>query len=96
MDLKLKKTELEYMLRLTKNDMETLEENLIKNSKGMEYDNILKEEVKELIISKDLYYKLKLLKEIAFTPFVAAPASTAPIEIKLIKSGVIFVLILKF
>ena len=64
MDLKLKKTELEYMLRLTKNDMETLEENLIKNSKGMEYDNILKEEVKELIISKDLYYKLKLLKEI--------------------------------
>ena len=64
MDLKLKKTELEYVLRLTKNDMETLEENLIKNSKGMEYDNILKEEVKELIISKDLYYKLKLLKEI--------------------------------
>tara|TARA_R100000231_G_scaffold127909_1_gene98830 strand:- start:332 stop:544 length:213 start_codon:yes stop_codon:yes gene_type:complete len=64
MDLKLKKTELEYMLRLTKNDMETLEENLIKNSKGMEYDNILKKEVKELIISKDLYYKLKLLKEI--------------------------------
>ena len=64
MDLKLKKTELDYMLRLTKNDMETLEENLIKNSKGMEYDNILKEEVKELIISKDLYYKLKLLKEI--------------------------------
>ena len=45
MDLKLKKTELEYMLRLTKNDMETLEENLIKNSKGMEYDNILKKEV---------------------------------------------------
>ena len=64
MDLKLEKIELEYMLKLTKNDMETLEENLIKNSKGMEYDNILKEEVKELIISKDLYYKLKLLKEI--------------------------------